>query len=303
MSGKPSVTERLKGPVVPINVCFAEDDSVDYAAVRRYVNWLCEQHAPVLLLTYGSSEFASLRDEEIVRLTREVCEEVAGRALFIAATGWWCPQQTREFLQEAARLGVDAVKVQIHTYLPVNRDTLVGYFDRIQDAADIPLLLWGAWPGPFPLDAVVELAKRPQIVGIKNDCDQFYTYYDVIRATRDLDFAVISGGQMRNFVFGHQIGSPAYLCTVAPFRPDIALAFHRTLCARRYDEAWEMVYRYEERWLKLAIKLDWLRTIKSALNVYGLYPNNRLRSPSVSHTPAQREEVRRCLEEVFGPPA
>jgi 4-hydroxy-tetrahydrodipicolinate synthase len=302
MTAKPRVTERLKGPVVPINVCFAEDDSVDYAATRRYANWLCEQKVPVLLLTYGSSEFASLRDEEIVRLTQELSQEIAGRALFIAATGWWCPQQTREFLQEAAQAGVDAVKVQIHPSLPVTRDVLVGYFDRIQDAADIPLLIWAAWPGPFPLDAVVELAKRPQVVGIKNDCDQFYTYYDVIRATAGEDFAVISGGQMRNFVFGYQLGSPAYLCTVAPFRPDVSLAFYRTLTARRYDEAWEMVFRYEEPWLKLAVKLDWLRSIKSALNLYGLHPNNHSRAPNVSHTAEQREQVRQCLAGIFGPP-
>ena len=49
-----SARERLKGPVVPINVCFTDGDAVDYAATRKYVGWLCQQKVPVLLLTYGS---------------------------------------------------------------------------------------------------------------------------------------------------------------------------------------------------------------------------------------------------------
>lgn len=300
MERKKSVTERLKGPVVPINLCFADDESVDYAAIRKYVNWLCEQEVPVLLLTYGSSEFASLTDEEIWQLTAEVAEEVAGRSLFVASTGWWPPKKCREFLRHALEVGADAVKVQIHPWLPVTREVLVGYFDMIRGAAEIPLLMWGAWPAPYPVSVVAELASRPEVVGIKNDGDPFYAYYDLLRATAGQDFAVISGGQMRNFVFGHQVGSPAYLCPIAPFRPAIALEFYRLVAAGSYDEAWKMVFRYEDRWLKTAVELDWLCSIKSTLNLYGLYPNNRLRRPRVSHTDEEREKIRRCLEQVFG---
>ena len=62
------VVKHLKGPVVPVNTCFGDDDSLDVGAMRKYVNWLCEQNIPVILLTYGSSEFCSLTDEEIWRL-------------------------------------------------------------------------------------------------------------------------------------------------------------------------------------------------------------------------------------------
>ena len=74
MNRAASVLERMKGPVVPINVCFHEDGTVDHAAVRQYVNWLCEEATPVLLLTAGSSEFASLSDTEIWELTATVAQ-------------------------------------------------------------------------------------------------------------------------------------------------------------------------------------------------------------------------------------
>ncbi|MEW6750147.1 MAG: dihydrodipicolinate synthase family protein, partial [Candidatus Latescibacterota bacterium] len=156
------VVQRLKGPVVPVNLCFAEDDELDLEAVGRYAGWLCDQHVPVVLLTYGSSEFMSLTEAEIWSLTQTVGQAVAGRSLYIASTGWWPPGRCREFLRHAEESGADAVKVQIHPWLGTRREVLLGYFDAIQEATSLPLLVWGAWPSPYPIDVVAELARRPQ---------------------------------------------------------------------------------------------------------------------------------------------
>ena len=299
-----SVFERLRGPVVPINICFTEAGEIDYVAVRRYVNWLCEERAPVLLLTYGSSEFSWISDEDLWRLTAQLAEEVAGRSLFVASTGFWTPEVCRGFLKHADRVGADAVKVQVNPWAGAGApEVFVGYHDRIQDAAPIPLLLWcnSGGTGAVPVDVIAELARRPRFVGVKNDEDPFYYYYDLIRATRDSDFAVISGGQMRNFVLGYQVGSPAYLCTIAPFRPDVALRFYQLLVERRFDDAWEMVFRYEDPWLKLASEMGWLRSIKTAIHLRGVHPSNRPYPLSRAHDEAEQQRIRGCLEEVFGP--
>ncbi len=293
------VYERLKGPVVPVNVCFTSNDSLDYVATRRYVGWLCEQKVPVILLTMGSSEMYNLTDEEIWKLTEELAKEVAGRSLFIASTGFWCIAQCQKFLKHAGSVGVDAVKVQISTFLPATQEVIVGYFDRIMDVAKIPLLLWSVTPA-IPVEVVAELAKRPQIVGMKNDSNPFYDYYNYVRATAEDNFGVISGGQMRNFFFGYQVGSPAYLCPIAPFRPDIALRFYRFLIEGKINKARDIVFQYEEPWLTTASEMGWLSSIKSALYIYGLYPNNRVRAPMHSHTQEELDKMRAKLEEGFG---
>lgn len=304
---KKTVYQRLKGPVVPLNICFADDGGVDFAAMRKYVDWLCEQQTPVLLLTYGSSEFAWLSDEDLWRLTEELAQQVRGRSLFITSTGFWPPSVTRRFLQHADKVGADAVKVQVNPWAmsgpPDDKSRiLLHYHAAIRDAAPIPLCLWCNSMGqaPVPVDTIAELAHWPDIVGLKNDDDPFYYYYDLIRATRDCDFAVVSGGQMRNFIFGFQLGSTAYLCTVAPFRPDIANRFHQALLDGRIDDAWEMVYQYEERWLQGALKLDWLQTIKTAIQLHGLLPRNALGGNRPGQDAGQRAQVRQLLEQVFG---
>jgi dihydrodipicolinate synthase/N-acetylneuraminate lyase len=245
----------------------------------------------------------SLDDEEVWELTETVARTNAGRALCIASTGFWKPAQTRDFLKHADSVGVDAVKVQIHPWLPKTREALVGYFDLIEGASDIPLLLWGHAPPPFPVKVAAELAQRPNIVGMKNDGDPFYDYYDLIRSTRDQGFAVISGGQMRNFVFGYQIGSPAYLCPIAPFRADIALKFYHLLVEGEPDAAWQMVFRYEEPWLKWATEegaRTWITAMKSAVQLQGLYPNNLPGPPNPAPAPGLLDEVKAKLEAIFG---
>ena len=109
------------------------------------------------------------------------------------------------------------------------------------------------------------------------------------------------GGQMRNFVLGHQLGSSGYLCTTAPFRPDVALAFHGTLTRGDYDGAWRAVARWEDRWLAAAVEIGWLRAIKTALFLHGLQPSDRLGGTWTEATRDEREAVGRVLTEVFGP--
>ena len=68
--------------------------------MRRYVNWLCEQNIPVILLTYGSSEFCSLTDEEIWQLTAELGAEISGRlVVHLPQRVGGTPGQCRQFLK------------------------------------------------------------------------------------------------------------------------------------------------------------------------------------------------------------
>ena len=301
MNRNESVLRRLKGPVVPINICFYDDGTVNFDAVAEYVNWLCEHQAPILLLTYGSSEFAALTEEDVWKLTEVVGRANAGRSLFIASSGWWPARKTRRFLAHAEAAGADAVKIQIHVWFPKTKECYLPYYDALEGASALPLLIWGHSPPSVPLEVITALAQREYVVGIKNDGDPFYEYYDMIRATRDMHFAVVSGGQMRNFMLGYPLGAAAYLCPIAPFRPDIALEFYRCLTEDRFRDAWQMVFRYEEPWLKAALGVDWLFAMKTAIRAQGVnYPNPNPASVKIKNPAEQEKKIRKALKDIFG---
>ena len=152
---------RMKGPVVPLNLCFDETGALDHQAVAAYVDWLSEQGAPILMLTYGSSEFACLDDEDIWAVTETVGQACAGRAFCIGGTGFWKAAKTRDYLAHAQAVGMDAVKVQVHPYLGNTTPVLINYFDALEGAADIPLLAVGRRPAPLPLGSCRGTSPAP----------------------------------------------------------------------------------------------------------------------------------------------
>ena len=97
MSRGQGVVARLKGPVVPINVCFNEEGTVKYGAVGGYGDWLCEEKTGVRRVTAGSREDVSLSDREIWDLTATVAKANDGRSLFVASTGFWKPSHVPYF--------------------------------------------------------------------------------------------------------------------------------------------------------------------------------------------------------------
>ena len=298
MSRASEAYARMKGPVVPLNISFAEDGTVNYDAVASYVSWLAEQNNPIVLLTYGSSEFAALSDEEVYKLTETVGAANDGRAFFIASTKFWKPSDTRRFLAHADTCGADAVKVQVDGSNQTAA-ALPRYFDQIEGVNDMPLLLWTISQPMLPVETAAELSQRPNIIGMKNDADMFAGYYDYTRSSIGNDFGVISGGQMRNFAFGYKFGSTAYLCPIAPFRPAIALAFYERLVDGDDNGAWDLVFKYEEPFLNWAVSKNWLGVMKSAIQLLGLYPNNLLGPPQPPPDPGLLDEVRDKFSSLF----
>ena len=303
------VVERFGGKtVVALATCWTEDGEIDFAAMKRYVNWLCTQKVPAITTTYGYSEMCWMSDDDVWRLSADLAEAIAGRCVFIASTLYWPPKVTRKFLKHADKAGVDAVKVQLNQWLMSGSAEQKArywrqYFDLIKDAAPIPLMLWANFFGEaeVPVETVVDLARDPQIVGMKNDADPFYYYYDLLRATTDENFVVMSGGQMRNWVYGYGVGKPALLSGISGFRPDIDLTLHELLVADRFREAWEHVERYEDPFRNLWGGLHPQRCIHSALHMHGLYPNNLPGMMIRAHTPAECEQLRQGLERILGP--
>ena len=301
MSRASDTYARMKGPVVPINICFNQDGSPNYDAVGNYVSWLAEQNTSIVMLTYGSSEYAALSDTEVFKLTEIVGAANDGRSFFITSTKYWKPSDTRKFLAHADACGVDAVKVQVDGFNQTAA-ALPRYFDQIEGVNDMPLLMWTIAQPMLPVETAAELSQRPGIIGMKNDADMFAGYYDYTRRSTGNEFGVISGGQMRNFAFGYKFGSPAYLCPIAPFRPAIAIEFYQCLVDGDDNGAWDMIFKYEEPFLNWAVSKNWLGVMKSAIQLLGFYPNNHLGPPQPPPDPGLLEEVRSKLDELFQQP-
>ena len=284
------VLDRLRGPMASITIPYQKDYSIDHGSLRSWVDFMCHAKAPILFLTYGDSELYNLTEPEIEAVIRTIAGQARGRSLVIGGTprGW--TGQMVDFINRLEDSGVDAVNV--HPY-STDEEEIYRALSQVAERTRLPLL---AYESNYSLGLVKRVARLPRFVGMKCHAE-LYRYYDFIRATRNDNFGVLSAGQMKHFLFGYLIGSPAYLCPLTPFAPQVGLMFYQALKAGDVPEARRIVYEYEETLLKVTIPLGYPHAYKSALYLTGRYKTNRMRPPKQTNTPAEIEPLRRYLTE------
>ena len=283
------VLDRLKGPMASITIPYNKDFSVDHGSLRSWVDFMCESKVPILLMTYGDSELYNLTEEEVEAVTRTVAEQNRGRALFLGGTPHGWTRQLVDFINRVEDCGVDAMSV--HHYGKEEKE-IHRALSQVADGTRLPLL---AYEHDFSLDLVRKVAKIPRMVGMKCHAE-LYGYYDFIRETRKDAFAVVSAGQMKHFFFGYPMGSPAYLCALTPFAPEVGVRFYDTMLKGSMEEARQMVFDYEEPLLKVTLALGYPQCYKSALYLQGLYKTQLVRPPKTSNTPEDLAPLREFLE-------
>jgi dihydrodipicolinate synthase/N-acetylneuraminate lyase len=189
------------------------------------------------------------------------------------------------------------VSIQPNWHSPLDEADVFEFHQQVADATEFPLLSYTvASPGMSPALVARFATELPVVIGMKNDSDQFYAYYDYLRAANGR-LTVISGGQMRNILFGYQFGSRAYLCGNAPFAPWISSAFFDHLVKGELAAAAADTLRYEAPLLDVALHIrgSWLPFIKSVLFLRGLFRTNRLRLPYPTHRPDELTVIEAML--------
>jgi len=282
------VRDRLKGPMASITIAYNADFSIDHGSLRGWVDFMCDSKVPVLFLTYGDSELYNLSEREIEAVIRTVAGQASGRSLVIAGTPHGWSGATTDFINRLEDSGADAVNVHLYNK---NEEEIYRGLSQISERTNLPLL---AYESKFSLDLVKRIAQLPSLVGMKCHAE-LYRYYDFIRATQDENFSVLSAGQMKHFLFGYLIGSPAYLCPLTPFAPQLGLEFYEALKQGDINTARRVIFDYEEPLLKVTIPLGYPQAYKSALYLTGHYKTNLIRPPKKSNSPAEIKPLREFL--------
>ncbi|HME82288.1 MAG TPA: 4-hydroxy-tetrahydrodipicolinate synthase [Candidatus Eremiobacteraceae bacterium] len=184
------------GPVVTAMITPMRDDgSVDYPEARRLASWLCERGSTGLVLAGTTGESPTLRDDEKVKLFREIVAEIGGRAKVIANTGGNDTHHSIELSKQAQACGVDALLVVGPYYNKPPQAGLIGHFSAIADAVEIPIVIYNI-PGRTAVNILPEtiatLSDHPRIAGVKESSGDLMQIGELITKVAK-DFDVYSG--------------------------------------------------------------------------------------------------------------
>jgi 4-hydroxy-tetrahydrodipicolinate synthase len=144
---------------------------IDEPAFRRLVEWQISEgtHGLVPVGTTGESPTLSHAEHKhIVELTVEVANK---RVPVIAGAGSNATSEAIDFARHAAKVGADAVLVVTPYYNKPTQEGLYRHFKAINDAADIPIVIYNI-PGRSVVDMSVETMTRcfalKNVVGVKD---------------------------------------------------------------------------------------------------------------------------------------
>jgi 4-hydroxy-tetrahydrodipicolinate synthase len=147
-----------------------EDGSVDYAALRRLIDWHIAEGTDCIGVVGTTGESPTVSMEENCEIIRVAVEQAAGRVPIMAGTGANATSEAIELTRYAKQVGADCHLSVVPYYNRPSQEGIYQHFKAVAEAVDLPMVLYnvpGRTVADMQHDTVMRLAQVPGIVGIK----------------------------------------------------------------------------------------------------------------------------------------
>lgn len=157
----------LVAMVTPMNV----DKSIDIDSSKALVDHLIETGCDGIVVNGTTGESATLSADESMHMVSLVAEHAAGRAKVVAGIGSNDTSHSVSMSKRAAAAGADGLLLVSPYYNKPTQRGLIAHCQTIADTTELPIILYDI-PGrtgiPFASETLIELAKHPNIKGVKD---------------------------------------------------------------------------------------------------------------------------------------
>ncbi|OAH16474.1 5-dehydro-4-deoxyglucarate dehydratase [Streptomyces jeddahensis] len=228
---------RLRIPSGPLFfpvTAYGRDGSVNLDAYRAHVRRGVEAGAAAVFACCGTGEFHALTPEEFQACVAAAVEEAAGRVPVVAGAGYGTALAVR-YAKLAEDAGADGLLAMPPYLVIAGQDGLVRHYTQLADATSLDVIVYQRDNAVFTPETVVELARHPRIVGLKDGVGDLDLLQRIVSAVRQeptgqefLYFNGLPTAELTGLAY-RGIGVTLYSSAVFCFAPEIALAFHKAL--------------------------------------------------------------------------
>ena len=185
----------FKGSIVALVTPMLSNGDVDFSQLEALIEFHVHQGTQALVIAGTTGESATLSPVEHCDLLNKSYEMIKQRLPMIAGTGANSTSEAIELTRCAGKCGAEAALLVTPYYNKPTQRGLVLHHQAIAEAVDIPQLLYNV-PGrtacDMQADTVAELAKLPNIVGIKEATGSMERLADIKRQVAG-DFVLLTG--------------------------------------------------------------------------------------------------------------
>jgi len=160
----------IRASIVAVVAPGHEDGSIDYAALRRVVDWHREQGTDCIGVVGTTGESPTVSVEEHCEIIRVSVEQAAGRVPIMAGCGANSTNEAIELTRFAKQVGADCQLQVVPYYNKPTQEGQYQHFRTIAEAVDLPMVLYnvpGRTVADMQHDTVMRLAQIDGIIGIK----------------------------------------------------------------------------------------------------------------------------------------
>ena len=282
----------LNGIFAPLATPFAANGEIDTAAFGFNIRAHMDAGLSGVVIAGSTGEAALLDESERSSLVEVAREIVPKNRLVIAGAGAESTRYAIRLAKNAATRGADAVLVVAPHYYSsaMTSEVLLKHYRAVADASPIPVILYNIpkyMHFAIPANVVAELAKHPNIIGIK-DSSGNREMFAGFAESKSPTFSLLSGsGAMLQYSMS--LGATGGILGVSLFAPSLALEIHGAMKRGDTAAATHAQERVAPLHMKIVAELG-VAGVKAALDEVGL-KGGPLRSPLVALGPTERVEV------------
>jgi len=208
------------GSIVALVTPMNPDGSIDFASYLKLLEFHINNNSDGVVVIGTTGEAPTIDFDEHVTLIQEAVNFVDGKIPIIAGTGANSTKEAIFLTEQAKKIGADACLLVTPYYNKPNQKGLYEHYKAINDAVDIPQILYNV-PSRTGCDlaneTIIKLSHLKNIVGVK-DATGDLNRIDVIKNSVDKRFALISGDDL-SFVDYLKKGGNAVISVTANLVP------------------------------------------------------------------------------------
>jgi 4-hydroxy-tetrahydrodipicolinate synthase len=160
----------ITGSIVALVTPMQEDGSIDFAALRRLIDWQIGEGTQCIAAVGTTGESPTVTVDEHCEVIRVAVEQVRGRVPVMAGAGANSTAEAIELSRFALKVGADCTLSVVPYYNKPSQEGIYRHFKSIAEAVDIPMVLYNV-PSRTVADMQVETALRlaqvPGVIGVK----------------------------------------------------------------------------------------------------------------------------------------
>lgn len=289
----------FEGTGVALVLPMFEDGSIDYEGYKRQVQRMIDGGVKALLVNGTTGEPATIDIEDEFELTKITVEMAKGTGVkVIAGAGSNYTAQAIRKAKFNAEAGADANLVVTPYYNKTSQRGLIEHYKAVAAASDLPLIMYNV-PGrtgmKISVDTVVELAKVPNIVAMKDATDDIAYAMEVLTRTKDMDFDLYSGCDDNILPF-IAAGGKSVISVLSNLYPRETEMFAQAALKGDLELARKMAYDLNDVSKYLFIDVNPIMP-KAALKHMGVIESDMLRQPLIPTTEENKKLLFDAMKE------